>query len=379
MIAPVAIAQRAPARKIKLGVVGCGGRGAWIARLFKEHGGYELHAVADYFQEVADKCGDELGVDQARRFSTLSGYKRLLESGVEAVALEVIPYFFPEQAMAAVQAGKHVYMAKPIASDVPGALKVLDAGQKARKSKQVFMVDYQMPTDPANIEVVHRIHANGLGKIAHLYTSGVGSGRNDPPFTANYESRMRNLLWLNDTAAGCGFIGNFDIHAVDAAIWVAGQRPDAATGISRICRPNPHGDSHDVTSVTYEYEGGLAHTHIGQALENFLQGELSCRVQGVEGHAMVHYWGRASFRSAEDTYAAEVVNLYEAGARRNIATFHKDVSEGRFENPTLERSVDGVLACVLGREAAARRTRMTMRQLLSENKRFELNLKGLKT
>src|ERR1035438_7801390 len=43
-------------RKIKLGVVGNGGRGAWIAKLFQKHGGYEMHAVADYFQEVADKC-----------------------------------------------------------------------------------------------------------------------------------------------------------------------------------------------------------------------------------------------------------------------------------------------------------------------------------
>ena len=88
-------------RKIKLGVIGNGGRGAWIAKLFQKHGGYEMHAVADYFQEVADKCGDELGVDKARRFSTLSGYKKLFESGVEAVALETPPYFFPEHARAA--------------------------------------------------------------------------------------------------------------------------------------------------------------------------------------------------------------------------------------------------------------------------------------
>ena len=52
-------------RKIKLGVVGCGGRGSWIAGLFKKHGGYEMHAVADYFQDVADRCGDALGVDEA--------------------------------------------------------------------------------------------------------------------------------------------------------------------------------------------------------------------------------------------------------------------------------------------------------------------------
>jgi myo-inositol 2-dehydrogenase / D-chiro-inositol 1-dehydrogenase len=105
-------------RKIKFGVVGNGGRGCWIANLFKRHGGYEMWAVADYFQEVADSCGDGLGVHKARRFSGLDGYKRLLESGVEAVALETPPYFFPEHVRAVVDAGLHVYMAKPVAVDI---------------------------------------------------------------------------------------------------------------------------------------------------------------------------------------------------------------------------------------------------------------------
>lgn len=63
------------ARKIRLGVVGTGGRGAWIANLFKQHGGYEMWAVADYFPNVANTCGHALGVDQSRCFSSLSGYK----------------------------------------------------------------------------------------------------------------------------------------------------------------------------------------------------------------------------------------------------------------------------------------------------------------
>ena len=96
-------------RKIKLGVVGGGGRGCWIANLFKRHGGYEMHAMADYFPAVADRCGEGLGVDKARRFSGLDGYKKLLDSGVEAVMIEDVPYFYPEQSRAAVEAGKHVF------------------------------------------------------------------------------------------------------------------------------------------------------------------------------------------------------------------------------------------------------------------------------
>src|SRR5208282_4632142 len=102
-------------RKIKLGVIGLGGRGQWLTKLFQQHGGYEVHGVADYFPEVAETAGNALGVDKSRRFSGLSAYKKLYGSGIEAVAIEDVPYFYAEQAAAAVEAGLHVYMAKPIA------------------------------------------------------------------------------------------------------------------------------------------------------------------------------------------------------------------------------------------------------------------------
>ena len=109
-------------QKVKIGAVGCGGRGAWIAGLFQQHGGYEFVAVGDYFQEVADACGQALGVEPGRRFSGLSAYKKVIDSGIEAILLETPPWFFPQHGEAAVQAGKHVYMAKPVAVDVPGTM-----------------------------------------------------------------------------------------------------------------------------------------------------------------------------------------------------------------------------------------------------------------
>ncbi len=373
-----AAAPRQFARKLKLGVVGNGGRGSWIAGLFKKHGGYEMHAVADYFPSVAGQCGEALGVDKARRFSGLSGYRQLMESGVEAVALEVPPYFFPEQARAAVEAGLHVYMAKPVAVDVPGSLQILEAGRKAAQQHTCFLVDYQMPTDPANLQVLGRVRSPGFGRIAQVDTIGISGGFADPPKTATIESRLRGLVWVNDIALGCDNIGNYDIHAVDAAIWVLGRRPVAASGASRICRSDPHGDGRDVCSVVFEYADGLVHNHFGQALNNLVPGELSCRVCTEKGFAIVNYWAKAQFRSPDDAYSAPVENLYEAGAMRNIETFYKNVTEGRCENETVQRAVDGVLTCVLGREAAARQARLTMEQLLKENKRLAVDLSGLK-
>jgi myo-inositol 2-dehydrogenase / D-chiro-inositol 1-dehydrogenase len=366
-------------RKIKLGLVGCGGRGSWIAKLFQQHGGYEFHAVADYFQEVADTCGDSLGVDKARRFSTLSGYKRVIESGAEAVVLEAPPGFFPEHASAAVQAGLHVYMAKPVAVDVPGCLQIEATGHAATQGKQCFLVDYQMPTDPANQEVLKRIGAEGFGKLAQIFSVGTCHGFSDPPKTKTIESRLRGLVWVNDAALGGDYIGNYDIHAIDAALWVIGQRPTAAMGASRICRRAPHGDGRDVCSVIFEYANGVVHNHFGQGLPNHFPGELSCRVHGQTGNALLTYWGNAQLRSFDDQFSGSVDNLYEAGAVRNIAAFYRNITEGDHRNVTVRRSVDGALATVLGREAAARQTRLTMDQLLKENKRLEIDLTGLKT
>ena len=184
---------------------------------------------------------------------------------------------------------------------------------------------------------------------------------------------------MNDVALGCDNIGNFDIHAIDAALWVIGQRPVAATGSSRICRPNPHGDSSDVCSVVFEYADGLVHNHYGQALANSSTGDLSALFAGTAANAQITYWGKSFVRGGPKKIGGgKVENLYQAGPVRNIATFYQNVTEGKFGNGTVRRSVDGCLTCILGREAAARHGKLTMEQLLKENQRLEVDLKGLK-
>jgi predicted dehydrogenase len=368
-----------PPRKIKLGLVGCGGRGSWIANLFKEHGGYEFHAVADYFQDRADACGKVLGVDKSRCFSGLSGYKKVIESGVEAVALETPPGFFPEHARAAVEAGLHVYLAKPVAVDVPGCLTIEAAGKTATQKQRVFLVDYQMPTDPANIQVAERVRKGEIGKPAKMVSNTIGGYHADPPKTATIESRLKNGTWSEDLPLSGGTIVSFDIHMIDAALWVVGQRPVAAMGESRICRPNPHGDNPDVYAMIFSYTDGPLHAHGGLVLPTGASGQMSTTIFGPIGHAVLEYFGQARLQvRGQKPFVAQVDNLYPNGAKRNIATFHANICAGRFENPTLRRAVDSCLACILGREAGLRNGRLTMEELLKENKRYEIDLTGLK-
>ena len=369
-----------PGRKIKLGVVGCGGRGKWIAGLFKSHGGYEMHAVADYFQPVADAAGDTLGVDKSRRFSGLSGYRKLIESGVEAVALETPPCFFPDHVQAAVDAGLHVYMAKPVAVDVPGCLRVEAAAKTATNRQRCFLVDYQMPTDPHIIECAKRYREGALGRLGIVKSFYYGGLFGDPPLTKTIESRLRSLVWVNDVAIGGCYHVNACIHPVQAMMWVLNKRPVAALGISRVARANPHGDSHDMYGITYEFDDGLIWTHTGRharGLTGPTDPLATCEFLG-DAYMIIGYGGRALIRGGQGHYAGGTIdNLYAAGAIRNIATFHKNVTEADFTNDTIRMAIDSCLATILAREACLRKDRMTMDELLKANNRLEVDLDGL--
>ena len=219
----------------------------------------------------------------------------------------------PEQAAAAVAAGVHVYMAKPVAVDVPGCIRIAAAGKQATLKQQVLFVDYQIPTDPMNIEVAKRIRKGEMGALAKIVTVGFSSGYSDPPKTASLESRLQNSVWVSDVAIGGDWIAAYDIHAIDAALWVLGQRPVAATGASRICRSDPHGDARDVCDVIYEYADGLVHNHSGQALPNGADGELSCKLYSSTAHAFINYWQKAHFhRRGEKEYTGQVADFYTA-------------------------------------------------------------------
>ena len=197
------------------------------------HGGYEIHAVADYFDASAQQIGDRLGVDKNRRFSGLAGHKRLLDSGVEAVAVVNVPRFHAEHARAAIDAGCHVYAAKPVAVDVPRAMAVQEAGKLATQKKLCYLVDYQMATDPVNIEVVRRVHEGGIGRLMHIESSGISPPWAEPQ-VASAEDRLRSGRWLTTIALSGDVIVENNIHTINAVLWLVGRRPVNAIGRSRI-------------------------------------------------------------------------------------------------------------------------------------------------
>jgi hypothetical protein len=227
--------------------------------------------------------------------------------------------------------------------------------------------------------------AGALGPLQTIFSNGAaGSGGfKDPPLTANIESRLQSLIWLNDDALGCGYIGNFDIHIVDAVLRTVGRMPVAAHGWGARFRKTPHGDAMDSTCVMYTFADGMVWNHQspkGTSDDWFLSnGSLAAGFQGADASARLSYWGKAYVRGGKQYYGGgKVENLYQAGAVHNIAAFYDNVTKRQFANETVQQAVDSVLVCILGREAAARRVKLTMDEVLRENKRLEVDLNGLK-
>ena len=109
------------------------------------------------------------------------------------------------------------------------------------------------------------------------------------------------------------------------------------------------------------------------------ESNLVCNVHGQLASARIGYGGKSFLRGGPRHFGGGTVeDLYKQGAIRNIATFYRSIVEQRFDNPTVQRAVDGTLTAILGREAALRGVRLTMDELLKENRKLKVDLTGLK-
>jgi myo-inositol 2-dehydrogenase/D-chiro-inositol 1-dehydrogenase len=378
---PVSLVRGAEASsKINLGLIGCGGRGQWIANLFLKHGGYNLTAAADYFPEKVDNVGQKFNVPTAKRFTGLSCYKRLLEAGVEAVAIESPPYFHPEQAAAAVSAGKHVYLAKPIAVDAPGCQTVAESGKKARANKLCFLVDFQTRTHPAYQEVVKRVHAGGIGRLVNAeaaYKCGLIFKAMDAEYRKNPkhpEARLK--AWAVDRVLSGDIITEQNIHALDVATWFFNADPIQAYGTGGRVRPYL-GNCWDNFAVIFYFPDNVTVSFCSSQV-GFGYEDIMCRVYGTEGSADTHYGAKVMLRSREDIFNGDANNLSLEGTMRNIAMFYDNITGGDYSNPTVTPSVRSNLTCILGRTAAYKTALVTWKAMMRANEKLEVSFKGCK-
>src|SRR5689334_11926251 len=185
---------------IELGLIGCGGRGNWIAPLFTEFAPTRFVAVADVVRTKLESTRTRLKVDAGRAYYGPDAYRELAHSAVDAVVIETPTYYHPSQAAAAVDAGKHVYCAKPIAVDVPSSKDFLAAGQRAQTKGLSFWVDFQSRARPVFQELVQRIRRGDIGKPALAQVFYYANRPWKDPASGMDPDLQRMITWFGDRA-----------------------------------------------------------------------------------------------------------------------------------------------------------------------------------
>lgn len=366
--------------KISVGLVGCGGRGSWIANLFKEHGGYEITACADYFQDKADAVGEKHGIASSRRFTGLNGYKKLLEcKNLDAVIIKSPPCFHPQQIADSVDAGKHVYTAKPLSVDVPGCRTVTESAKKATKNKQVVFVDFQHRADPFFQETVKRLHQGALGTLTfgevfnHTGEYGMKAGPNNP------ETRLKN--WLCYKALSGDYMVEINIHTIDMMHWMLQKPPLSAIGSGGCKAKKPVGDNWDHFGILYQYADNVPVMFSSKRYNDGV-GELDkhqiVELYGTEGRLQTKYGGKCMILGKHLYKGGKTTTLYRDGAVSNIATFHTLITSGDYTNSSVEYGVESNLIAIMGRTAGYEKRLVTWDEIVKSEEKMDLKLDGLK-
>lgn len=267
-------------KPLKVGLIGCGGRGTSSLReALQAAPDIHVTALADPFKDRLDQCLRTLtdrrrmgalinGVDikPDHCFTGLDGYKKLLETDVDWVNLVGPPGFRPRHFEAAVEAGKNVFLEKPVATDPAGVRRILKAAKKAKEKGLSVVVGFDNRHNPARIEGVKRIHDGAVGDIlsgtSYNYTSWTRWYHGDDPSWSEMEYQCRNwyyFCWLSGDV-----IVEQSIHTIDVTNWVMGAHPIAALGQGGRTIPiDPKlGNIWDHMTVDYEYPNGAHVIHM---------------------------------------------------------------------------------------------------------------------
>jgi myo-inositol 2-dehydrogenase / D-chiro-inositol 1-dehydrogenase len=388
-IKPALVHSTAANSAVRVGLLGCGGRGTEDASNLVDTGGARVIALADMFQdqlENARKHFDE--IQQAKGYSALdssqlfvgpNAYQQIVASKeLDAVVIATPPYYHPKHLEAAVAAGKHVYVEKPVAVDVPGTLKVMEIGKRA-EGKLSLDVGFQIRDCPPFVELVKRIHNGALGDIvcgeAHYLTGYIG--RPAWPNASPTERRLRN--WVYDRALSGDIIVEQNIHVIDICNWILKAHPvkASATG-GRQGRPATDGDVYGNYNVIFHYPNNVDVTF---SSTQFAKGwwDVTERFFGTKGTSQSPYtgalgiWGDEPWQSADSTKPASepqafsvtgsfTSNLESADPEKKKA-FVESITSGNFHNQA-EKGAESALSCMMARTAAYKGREVTWEETL---------------
>jgi myo-inositol 2-dehydrogenase/D-chiro-inositol 1-dehydrogenase len=369
-----------------LGIIGCGGRGTYIGREFLGVGGTKVAALHDLFddrlaeaRERLDKVADEKGVPHipdGMLFKGPDAYHKLLAApGVDIVVITSPPYWHPDHFDAAVAAGKHCWLEKPVGTDVEGVKRVEATGRKGA-GKVSMAVGFQGRYSAAYQEMVRRIHSGAIGDVvtAQTYYYSQDLNRKGREGASALENRVRN--WVFDKQLSGDILVEQNIHVLDIVNWVLRGHPLSAVATGGK-RARLDVDTWDHYNVVFTYPNNV-HVTFGSTQFNKSFDERAQRFMGTKGYSESHF-GKGGVRIVgDDAWDANDEDAYGQAVPRKMAAFLESIRTKNYQND-VPSGVESTFTAILGRTAAYEGEEKTWDKLVRGNDHFpKLDINGLK-
>ena len=365
---------------LQLGIIGSGGRGTAVATEFVRHTETRVAALADLFEDRLnsarqrlDKQAEEKGharLADAQVFRGPRAFEQLLQAPVDAVLISSPPYFHPEHFEAAVAAGKHTYLEKPVATDVHGCKRILKAGDRVQGKFSVH-VGFQLRYAPPYRDLVQRVRDGQIGDVvcvqAYYYSGDLG--RQAKPGMSPVEARVRN--WVFDKALSGDILVEQNIHIIDICNWVLQSHPLQASGTGGRKARTDVGDVWDHYLTTFSYPNDVK---VSFNSTQFAKGwgSMGLRLFGTKGTAEAHYRGGARIFGASP-WDAGVDNTLEQAGPEKVKSFVASIRDGKFENQVAQ-GTESTLTAILGRTAAYKGKEMSWDKVAKSDTKWDVKL-----
>ncbi|MCE9544314.1 MAG: Gfo/Idh/MocA family oxidoreductase [Planctomycetia bacterium] len=365
---------------IKVGLIGAGGRGTGaVAQALNTSAPVKLVAVADAFPDNVQTCvaalkekyHDKVAVPADRQFAGLDAYRKVLATDCDVVILATAPGFRPIHFEAAIKAGKHVFMEKPVATDAAGVRKVLEVNAEARKKNLAVAVGLQRRHEAGYKQTIDKLRDGAIGDIilarAYWDSNGVWT-RPRRPGQTELEYQVRNWYYFNWL---CGdHIVEQHIHNLDVINWLMDGYPVSANGMGgrQVRTGKDHGEIFDHHFVEYTYANGTKLysqcRHIPGCLD--LVNEFA---HGTKGNSEI---GRGLISDRQGKELWKATGNIGGGHQQEQRDFFAQIHKGEIPNEA-EVGAKSTMTAIMGRMATYSGLTLTWDQCL--NSKVDLGVK----
>jgi myo-inositol 2-dehydrogenase/D-chiro-inositol 1-dehydrogenase len=264
-------------RTLKVGLIGCGGRGSGAAeQALTADPDVILTAMGDVFSDRLEESYQALKeihparvqVDASKKFVGFDAYQKVINSDVDVVLLATPPAFRPDHLLAAIRAGKHAFAEKPVAIDAPGVRKVLDAARMAREKNLSLVSGFCFRYDFPKRALFQKVLKGEIGEVRSVSTMRNGGLLWNKPRQAGWtemEYQLRN--WLYYTWLSGDFITEMMVHSLDMMSWAFNDVPPiraTGTGGRQVRTDQVYGNAFDHFAVEFEYPNGARGFHFSR-------------------------------------------------------------------------------------------------------------------